>query len=161
MAVRIGQGIDAHQLEEGTPLIIGGVSIPYPKGSKGHSDGDVLFHAIVDAILGALALGDIGEHFPSEDNRWENADSKSFLKHTYNLMSDKGFSLGNLDATVILQQPKLISHIIEMRKNIASILHTEMDSISVKATTTDGMGFTGKGSGIAATAVILIHSHGN
>ena len=161
MAVRIGQGIDAHQLEEGTPLIIGGVSIPYSKGSKGHSDGDVLFHSIVDAILGALALGDIGEHFPSEDNRWENANSKSFLEYAYNLMSDKGFSLGNLDATIILQQPKLISHIIEMRKNIASILHTEMDSISVKATTTDEMGFTGKGYGIAATAVVLIHYHGN
>ena len=158
MAVRIGQGIDAHQLEEGTPLIIGGVSIPYSKGSKGHSDGDVLFHSIVDAILGALVLGDIGEHFPSEDNRWENVNSKSFLEYTHNLMSDKGFSLGNLDATIILQQPKLISHIIEMRKNIASILHTEMDSISVKATTTDEMGFTGKGSGIAATAVVLIHS---
>ena len=161
MGVRIGQGIDAHQLEEGTPLIIGGVSIPYSKGSKGHSDGDVLFHSIVDAILGALALGDIGEHFPSEDNRWDNANSKSFLEHVYNLMSDNGFSLGNLDATVILQQPKLISHIIEMRKNIASILHAEMDSISVKATTTDEMGFTGNGSGIAATAVVLIHSHGN
>ena len=161
MAVRIGQGIDAHQLEAGTPLIIGGVSIPYLKGSKGHSDGDVLFHAIVDAILGALALGDIGKHFPTEDIRWENANSKSFLEHTYNWMTEKDFSLGNLDATIILQQPQLKSHIIEMRKNIASILHTEMDSISVKATTTDEMGFTGRGSGIAATAVVLIHSHGN
>ena len=161
MSVRIGKGIDAHQLVEGTPLIIGGVSIPYSKGSKGHSDGDVLFHAIVDSILGALALGDIGEHFPSEDNIWKNANSKTFLEHAYNLMLNKGFSIGNLDATIILQQPKLISHIIEMRGNIASILHTEVDSVSVKATTTDKMGFTGKGSGIAATAVVLIHSHGN
>jgi len=161
MAVRIGQGIDAHQLEEGTPLILGGVSIPYPKGSKGHSDGDVLFHAIVDAILGALSQGDIGEHFPSEDNRWKGTNSKLFLQYAYNLMSDKGFSLGNLDATIILQQPQLINYIIEMRKNIASILHTKMDSISVKATTTDEMGFIGESSGIAATAVVLINSNGN
>ena len=161
MAVRIGQGIDAHQLEEGTPLIIGGVSIPHSKGSKGHSDGDVLFHAIVDAILGALALGDIGEHFPSEDDMWKNANSKLFLEHSYNLMSDKGFFIGNLDATIILQQPQLQNYIKEIRKNVASILHIEMDSISVKATTTDEMGFTGKGAGIAATAVVLIHSNGN
>ena len=156
MEVRIGQGVDAHQFEEGTPLIIGGVSITYPKGSKGHSDGDVLFHAIVDAILGALALGDIGEHFPSEDNRWENANSKSFLEHAYNLMSDKGFSLGNLDAIVILQQPKLISHIIEMRENIAHVLSISVDAVSVKATTTDRMGFTGSGEGIAAMSVALL-----
>ena len=131
MTVRIGQGVDAHQLKEGTPLIIGGVSIPYSKGSKGHSDGDVLFHAIVDAILGTLALGDLGDHFPSDDKKWQNANSKLFLDHAYNLMIERGFHLGNLDATIILQQPKLISHIIEMRQNIASILHAEIDNISL------------------------------
>ena len=156
MAVRIGQGIDVHQLEEGTPLIIGGVSIPCSKGSKGHSDGDVLFHAIVDAILGALALGDIGKYFPTEDIRWENANSKSFLEHTYNWMTEKDFFLGNLDATIILQQPQLKSHILEMRKNISHILSMPIDAVSVKATTTDHLGLIGSGDGIAATAVALL-----
>ena len=156
MQNRIGYGIDAHQLEVGASLIIGGVSIPFFKGSKGHSDGDVLFHAIVDAIFGSLALGDIGQHFPSDESRWENANSRKFLDHAFTLMTKKGFSIVNVDATIILQNPKLISHILQMRKNITDILSADLDQISVKATTTDKMGFIGKEEGIAATAVVLI-----
>ena len=159
MKNRIGHGIDAHQLKAGTPLIIGGVPIPFSKGSKGHSDGDVLFHAIVDAVLGSLALGDIGQHFPSDGSRWENANSRKFLNHAFALMTEKGFSIVNVDATIILQDPKLISHILQMRKNLADILSADLDQISVKATTTDKMGFIGKGEGIAATAVVLISNN--
>ena len=159
MQIRIGYGIDAHQLEAGVPLVVGGVSIPFPKGSKGHSDGDVLFHAIVDAILGSLALGDIGQHFPSDDSRWKNANSRKFLDHAFTLMTEKGFSIVNVDATIILQDPKLTSHILQMRKNLADIFHADLDQISVKATTTDKMGFIGKGDGIAATAVVLISDY--
>ena len=156
MKNRIGQGIDVHQLVVGTPLIIGGVSISYSRGSKGHSDGDVLFHAIVDAILGSLALGDIGQHFPSDNVRWKDAESTIFLEHVSTLLAEKGFVIENIDATIILQNPKLTPHILQMRKNISEILSVDLDKISVKATTTDRMGFIGKCEGIAATAVILI-----
>ena len=156
MKLRIGQGVDVHQLLAGIPLIIGGVSIPYSKGSKGHSDGDVLYHAIVDAILGALALGDIGQHFPSDNVRWKDAESTIFLEHVSTLLAEKGFVIANIDATIILQNPKLTPHILKMRKNISEILSVDLDKISVKATTTDRMGFIGKCEGIAATAVILI-----
>ena len=156
MQNRIGYGIDVHQLENGTPLIIGGVSISYSKGSKGHSDGDVLFHAIVDAILGSLALGDIGQHFPSDNVRWKDAESTIFLEHVSILLEEKGFGIENIDATIILQNPKLTPLILQMRKNISEILSVDLDKISVKATTTDRMGFIGKCEGIAATAVILI-----
>ena len=156
MSIRIGQGYDAHQLEEGTPLIIGGVSIPSSKGSKGHSDGDVLFHAIVDALLGALALGDIGSHFPSCDEQWEGADSGQFLVQANSLITKKGYSVSNVDATLILQEPRLSPHLLDMRKNIAAILALQLDDVSVKATTTDELGFTGKGEGLAASAVVLV-----
>ena len=156
MQNRIGYGIDAHRLEVGIPLVIGGVPIPFPKGSRGHSDGDVLLHAIVDAIFGSLALGDIGQHFPSDESCWENANSRKFLDHAFSLMTEKGFSIVNVDATIILQDPKLTSHILQMRKNLTDILSADLDQISVKATTTDKMGFIGKGEGIAATAVVLI-----
>ena len=156
MKNRIGQGVDVHQLVAGAPLIIGGVSIPYSRGSKGHSDGDVLYHAIVDAMLGALALGDIGQHFPSDDVRWKDAESKIFLEHASTLMKEKGFGIENIDATIILQNPKLTTHILQIRKNIAEILSVNIDKISVKATSMDKLGFTGEGKGIAATAVILI-----
>ena len=156
MQNRIGYGIDVHQLENGTPLIIGGVSISYSKGSKGHSDGDVLFHAIVDAILGSLALGDIGQHFPSYDIQWKDADSTIFLEHASALLAEKGFGIENIDTTLILQNPKLAPYILQMRKNISEILSINLDKISVKATTTDGMGFIGTCEGIAATAVIFI-----
>ena len=153
---RIGQGIDVHRLVTRTPLIIGGVSIPYSKGSKGHSDGDVLYHAIVDAILGALAMGDIGQHFPSDDERWKDAPSQKFLEHSQYFIKEKGFVVVNIDATVILQEPRLSSYILEMRENISNILSLSIDAISVKATTTDLLGFTGSGDGIAATAVVLL-----
>ena len=156
MKNRIGQGLDVHPLVDGTPLVIGGVSIPYPRGSKGHSDGDVLYHAIVDAILGALALGDIGKHFPSDDERWKDATSLIFLEHAQFLMQKKGYATVNIDATVILQEPKICSYILEMRENIAHVLSISVDAVSVKATTTDHLGFTGSQQGIAAMAVVLV-----
>ena len=156
MKSKIGQGVDVHQLVTGTPLIIGGVSIPYSKGSKGYSDGDVLYHAIVDAILGALALGDIGQHFPSDDKQWKNSPSRIFLKHAKHLIQEKGYKVDNIDTTVIIQEPKLNSYISKMRKNIASVLSISIDAVSVKATTTDHLGFTGIGEGIIATAVVLL-----
>ena len=156
MPTRIGNGFDVHQLEAGIPLIIGGVSIPFHKGSMGHSDGDVLLHAIVDALLGSLALGDIGTHFPSDDARWKDADSRKFLEHAYTLIKENGFSVENVDSVIILQRPAVAPHLLKMRKNIAQILSTDLDQISVKATTTDNLGYIGKGDGIAATAVVLI-----
>ena len=156
MKNRIGQGVDVHQLVAGTPLIIGGVSIPYSRGSKGHSDGDVLYHAIVDAILGALSLGDIGLHFPSDDERWKDVKSRKFLEQAQYLMKEKGFVAVNIDATIIIQKPRLSSYIEKMRDNIASILSISIDSVSVKATTTDHLGFTGSGEGIAAMAIALL-----
>ena len=156
MQYLIGNGIDVHQLEKNIPLVIGGVSIPSSKGSRGHSDGDVLFHAIVDAILGSLSLGDIGKYFPSDSPRWKNADSRIFLEHACKLMGEKGCSVENIDATVILQAPVLNPHIEKMRKNIATILSVDLDQISVKATTTDKLGFIGKGEGIVATVSALI-----
>ena len=156
MKLRIGQGVDVHQLLAGIPLIIGGVSIPYSKGSKGHSDGDVLYHAIVDAILGALALGDIGQYYPSDNKSWEDTPSRKFLEHAQYLMQEKGYAAVNIDATVILQEPHLSSYISEMRKNISHVLSISLDAVSVKATTTDSLGFTGTGVGIAATAVALL-----
>ena len=153
---RIGQGIDVHHLVSGTPLIIGGVSIPFPRGSKGHSDGDVLLHAIVDAILGALSLGDIGRHFPSDDERWKDAKSRKFLEHAQYLMKEKGYAVLNIDATVILQEPELRSYISKISANIAHVLSISVDTVSVKATTTDHLGFTGSGEGIAAIAVALL-----
>ena len=156
MKNRIGQGVDVHQLLAGAPLIIGGVSIPYSKGSKGHSDGDVLYHAIVDAILGALSMGDIGLHFPSDDDRWKDVNSRKFLEQAQYLMKEKGFVAVNIDATIIIQEPRLSSSIEKMRENIASILSISIDSVSVKATTTDHLGFTGSGKGIAAMAIALL-----
>jgi len=156
MQYRIGNGIDSHRLEKGVPLIIGGVSIPFQKGSKGHSDGDVLFHAIVDAILGSLSLGDIGNHFPSDNPRWKDADSRLFLEHVSKLMNETGYSVENVDATIILQEPVLSPHILLIRKNISAVLLVDLEQISVKATTTDRLGFIGRGEGIAATASVLI-----
>ena len=156
MQYRIGNSIDIHQLEEGIPLIIGGVTIPFQKGSKGHSDGDILFHAIVDAILGSLALGDIGKHFPSNNPQWKNASSKIFLEHAFKLIIVKGYSIENIDATIILQEPVLSPHILHMRENIAGVLSADLNQISVKATTTDKLGFIGEGEGIAVTASVLI-----
>ena len=156
MQYLIGNGLDIHRLEDGLPLVIGGVFIPYSKGSKGHSDGDVLFHAIVDAILASLALGDIGKHFPSDNPSLKDVESRIFLEHSYKLMDEKGYSVGNIDATIILENPVLNPHILQMRGNIATILSTDLNQISVKATTTDKLGFIGKGEGLSATVSTLI-----
>jgi 2-C-methyl-D-erythritol 2,4-cyclodiphosphate synthase len=156
MSFRIGQGIDTHQLVDGYALVIGGVSIPFEKGSKGYSDGDVLLHAIVDALLGSISLGDIGQHFPSSDDRWKDANSSVFLSHTYSLLNEARYKIQNIDATVMLQEPHISEYIPKMRTNIATILQMDKGSISVKATTSDHLGYCGRGEGISATAIALV-----
>lgn len=154
--IRIGHGYDVHKLVEGRRLILGGVDIPYEKGLLGHSDADVLLHAISDSLLGAAALGDIGKHFPDTDAAYKNADSLVLLKRVNELLLSAGYKASNIDATVIAQAPKLAMHIEQMRKNIASALGTELCDISVKATTEERLGFTGRGEGISAHAVCII-----
>ena len=154
--IRIGHGYDVHKLVEGRRLILGGVDIPYEKGLLGHSDADVLLHAISDSLLGAAALGDIGKHFPDTDAAYKNADSLVLLKRVNELILSAGYRASNVDATVIAQAPKLAMHIEQMRKNIASALGTELCDISVKATTEERLGFTGRGEGISAHAVCII-----
>lgn len=154
--MRIGQGFDVHRLVAGRPCIIGGVDIPFEKGLDGHSDADVLLHAICDALLGAAGLGDIGVHFPPSDDRFKGIDSRALLRHVISLLHDKGFKLGNVDATVICERPKLKPHTPMMRENIAADCQVALDAINIKATTTEKLGFTGRGEGIAAEAVALI-----
>ena len=154
--IRIGQGYDVHKLVEGRKLILGGVDIPYDKGLLGHSDADVLVHAVMDALLGAAALGDIGRHFPDNSDDFKNISSLILLDKVFHLLKDKGYTTINIDATVIAQRPKLASHIEDMRKNIANALQCDVDQINIKATTEEGLGFTGTGEGIAAQAVCLI-----
>lgn len=154
--MRIGHGYDVHALKEGRELIIGGVKIPYGRGLDGHSDADVLAHAIADAILGAAALGDIGKLFPDNDPAYEGADSLKLLSAVVAAVRRKGYTVGNVDATVVTQQPKLRPYIDDMRRNLASACNVDIDCISVKATTEEHMGFTGRGEGIAAHAVCLL-----
>ena len=154
--MRIGQGYDVHQLVAGRKLIIGGVEIPYDKGLHGHSDADVLLHAICDALLGAAALGDIGRHFADTDARFKNIDSRILLRQVAHLVREQGFRVGNVDATIIAQAPKMATHIPQMIANIAADLQLEKSAINVKATTTEKLGFTGRGEGIAAQAVALL-----
>lgn len=154
--MRIGHGYDVHKLVENRKLILGGVDIPYERGLLGHSDADVLLHAISDAILGAIGEGDIGKHFPDTDPAYKGADSIKLLMHVMALAVGKGYAIGNLDATIVAQRPKLASHIPQMRENIASALDVEADRINVKATTTEELGFCGRGEGIAAYAVVLL-----
>ena len=154
--IRIGQGYDVHKLVEDRKLILGGVYIPYEKGLLGHSDADVLVHAVMDALLGAAALGDIGRHFPDNSDDFKNISSLILLDKVFHLLKDKGYTTINIDATVIAQRPKLASHIEDMRKNIANALQCDVDQINIKATTEEGLGFTGTGEGIAAQAVCLI-----
>ncbi|AEH46166.1 2-C-methyl-D-erythritol 2,4-cyclodiphosphate synthase [Parageobacillus thermoglucosidasius] len=153
---RIGQGFDVHQLVEGRPLIIGGVRIPYEKGLLGHSDADVLLHAVADACLGAIGAGDIGKHFPDTDERYKDADSALLLKQVWELVKRQGYKLVNLDCTVIAQKPKMAPHIEQMKENIAKLLEGESSQVNIKATTTEKLGFTGRGEGIAAQAVVLL-----
>lgn len=156
MSFRIGHGYDLHRLVENRPLILGGVKIEYEKGLLGHSDADVLVHALMDALLGALALGDIGSHFPDSDNAYKDISSILLLEKVKNLIDAKGYCLENTDITVIAQKPKLLSHIPQMRENIAKTLGCCLSQISIKATTEEGMGATGNGEAIAAHAVCLI-----
>ncbi len=156
MNFRIGYGYDVHQLEEGRNLYLGGLKIPHSKGCIAHSDGDVLIHAICDALLGAAAMRDIGFHFPDTDPEFKNIDSKILLQKTMNIISDKGYSLVNIDSTICLQKPKIKNYIPEITKTLADIINTDQDNISVKATTTEKLGFIGREEGIAAHAVVLI-----
>ena len=153
---RIGQGFDVHALVAGRRLVVGGVEIPHDKGLLGHSDADVLLHAICDALLGAAALGDIGKHFPDSDARYKGIDSRELLRHVARLLQDRGFSVSNVDATIIAQAPRMAPHIAAMTRNIADDLEVAPESVNVKATTTESLGFTGRGEGIAAQAVVLI-----
>ena len=156
--MRIGMGYDVHRLTEGRDLILGGVKIPYEKGLLGHSDADVLLHAVMDALLGAAALGDIGKHFPDTDPAYEGASSMKLLEHVGKLLEEGLYVVENIDATIIAQRPKMASHIEEMRRNIAAALHLELDQVNVKATTEEGLGFTGTGEGISAQAVACLDS---
>ena len=154
--MRIGTGYDVHKLAEGRKLIIGGVEIPYEKGLLGHSDADVLVHAVMDALLGAAALGDIGKHFPDSDPNYKGADSLMLMREVRRILSENGFEVGNVDATIIAQAPKMSPHIDTMRRNIADALGIDVSQVSVKATTEERLGFTGRGEGISAQAVALI-----
>lgn len=154
--MRIGQGYDVHRLVEGRPLILGGVHVPSDVGLLGHSDADVLAHAVIDALLGAAALGDIGSHFPDTDEAWRGADSIALLRTVVGRVAEAGYAVGNVDATVVLQRPKLRPHIDAMRKTLAGALGVPPSAVSVKATTGEGMGFVGRGEGAAAHAVALV-----
>jgi len=156
MTFRVGNGFDVHALVPGRRLILGGVSIPYERGLAGHSDADVLLHSLCDAILGALALGDIGVHFPDTEPRWKGADSRMLLRHVATLAATQGWQIGNVDVTVIAQAPRLAPHVAAMRANIAADLGCTEDRVSVKATTTESLGFAGRGEGIAAMATALL-----
>lgn len=154
--MRIGSGYDVHQLVEGRELIVGGVTIPYEKGLLGHSDGDVLLHAIMDSLIGAMALGDIGKHFPDTDPAYKGADSMVLMGHVKKLMDEEGYELGNLDATIIAQRPKMAPHIDAMRAKVADALGVAINQVNIKATTEEGLGFTGEGLGISAQSVALL-----
>jgi 2-C-methyl-D-erythritol 2,4-cyclodiphosphate synthase len=156
MNIRIGQGYDVHAFGDGDHVVLGGVRIPHGRGVLAHSDGDVVIHALCDAILGALALGDIGRHFPPSDLQWKDADSRAFLRHCAGLARERGWRLGNADVTVICEQPKVGPHAAAMREALAADTDVAVDAISVKATTSEKLGFTGRGEGIAAMAVCLL-----
>jgi 2-C-methyl-D-erythritol 2,4-cyclodiphosphate synthase len=156
--MRIGNGFDVHALVTGRRLVLGGVVIPHERGLDGHSDADVLLHAVCDAMLGALALGDIGVHFPDSDARWKDADSRVLLRHVASLAAARGYRVGNLDVTLIAQAPKVAPYVAAMRANLAADLGCEEDDVSVKATTTERLGFAGRGEGIAAMASVLLRS---
>ena len=156
LAIRIGQGIDVHAFEEGDYVTLAGIRIPHTHGLKAHSDGDVVLHALCDAFLGALALGDIGQHFPDTDEQFKGADSKVLLKHVYQLILDRGYQLNNADITVACERPKLAKHNLDMRQSIADVLDVDINQISIKATTTEKLGFTGRQEGVLSTATVLI-----
>ena len=154
--MRIGHGYDAHAFVAGRPLILGGVSIPHDQGLAAHSDGDAVIHALCDALLGAAAIGDIGQHFPDTSEDFENIDSRIFLRHVASLLNQQGYSLGNADITILAQQPKMSPHIDTMRANLAADLNTDSSNLNIKASTTEGMGFVGRKEGIVVYAVALL-----
>lgn len=154
--MRIGYGYDVHKLVENRKLILGGIEIPYEKGLLGHSDADVLIHAIMDSILGALALGDIGKHFPDTDQKYKDISSVLLLENVYNIMRDHGYKIGNIDSTIAAQQPKLAPYIEEMRIIISTVLNTEVENINIKATTTEELGFVGRKEGMSSYCVCLL-----
>ena len=156
--MRVGMGYDVHRLAEGRDLILGGVQIPWEKGLLGHSDADVLIHAIMDALLEAAALGDIGRHFPDTDPAYEGISSVMLLKHVAELLQENGYGITNIDATIIAQKPKMAPHIPQMRENIADALGIGLSALNIKATTEEGLGFTGRGEGIASQAICLLHT---
>ncbi|HAN78019.1 MAG TPA: 2-C-methyl-D-erythritol 2,4-cyclodiphosphate synthase [Bacteroidales bacterium] len=157
MNIRIGYGFDVHRLKEGEELVIGGITIPHYKGTEGHSDADVLIHAICDALLGALALGDIGLHFPDTSGEFKGIDSKILLARVVSLLHEKQWRIGNIDSTISLQKPKISTFIPEMCKVLSSVLKTEVENVSIKATTTEKLGFEGREEGVSASAIVLIH----
>ena len=159
--MRVGLGYDVHKLVEGRKLILGGVEVPHTLGLLGHSDADVLVHAIMDALLGAAAMGDIGKHFPDTDPKYKGADSLKLLEHVVELLEENSFLVGNVDATIIAQRPKMAPHIPQMRENIAKALKVPVSRVNVKATTEEGLGFTGAGEGISAQAVCLLETVAN
>lgn len=158
MTTRIGSGYDVHAFTTGRPLVLGGVTIPYEYGLAGHSDADTVMHAVVDALLGAAALGDIGTHFPSHDSRWKDQPSAVFLDYTYDLLQQNQWGIGNIDATIVAERPRLAPYVQTMREHLAEHLHLPIGQVSVKATTTDGLGFAGRREGIACYAVALLES---
>lgn len=157
--IRIGQGMDVHAFEEGDFVTLAGIKIPHDQGLKAHSDGDVILHALSDALLGALALGDIGQHFPDTDPEYKGADSRKLLKHVYQLILDRGYHLNNADMTVACERPKLAKHNLAMRQSVADVLDVDVTQISIKATTTEKLGFTGRQEGILALATVLLSRH--
>ena len=156
MTMRIGFGYDVHAFTTGRPLVLGGIPVPFEYGLSGHSDADAVIHAVVDALLGAAALGDIGAHFPSSDLRWKNQPGAVFLDHIYNLLCQLHWKIGNIDVTIVAERPKLALYVQGMRTHLAEHLHLEIDQVSIKATTTDGLGFAGRLEGIACYAVALL-----
>lgn len=156
--IRIGQGYDVHRFKKGDEIILGGIIIPHEKGIEAHSDGDVLLHALCDALLGAAALGDIGQHFPDSNPKFKNINSRELLRHVYHIIKQKGYKLGNADITIIAQAPKMAAHTAAMCDNIATDLETSGANINVKATTTEKLGFAGREEGIAVQAIVLINS---
>jgi 2-C-methyl-D-erythritol 2,4-cyclodiphosphate synthase len=155
--IRVGFGFDVHQLVEGRELWLGGVLIPHSVGALGHSDADVVLHAVCDALLGAVALGDIGQHFPNTDPRWKGADSKTLLEAVVRLLSEDGWSVGNVDCTLVMERPKIMPHVPAMRAAMAPLLNVGVDAVSIKATTNETLGYIGREEGVAAHAVALVH----
>jgi 2-C-methyl-D-erythritol 2,4-cyclodiphosphate synthase len=156
LSLRVGQGFDTHRLVAGRPLMLGGIEVPHGRGLEGHSDGDCVLHALCDALLGAAAAGDMGEHFPSRDPRWKGAPSRVFVEEVVGLVSARGYAIANVDVTVVAQEPVLAPHLVEMRQSVAGLLGLGPEEVSVKAKSTDGLGAVGRGEGIAALAVVLL-----